>query len=157
MRVRWLIVTALAYGVVGGHLLLAQLWDEHGGLAWTRTATERLVWALVVFLVSILLLARRHPGRGGWMALHAAVAFLLGAAVAWSTVELLMLHSEHPWDNDVADFLLYCIDCARRAPIIRQTLIASGIGTVVAAGLAPLVARVVRPRTDQSRSAVPRA
>lgn len=147
MRVRWLIATALGYGLVGGHLLFGQLWDEHGGLAWTQTATVRLVWAVAVFLVSTAVLARCHlaPGKG-WIARHAAVAFLLGAAVAWVTLEYLMLGSEHPWDTDIPGFMLYCIDCGRRAPIVRQTLLATLVGTGAAAGLAPLVARVFRFR-----------
>jgi hypothetical protein len=49
----------------------------------------------------------------------------------------------HPWDTDVPDRYV-CLDCAPRLPMIRQTLVATLLGTIAAAGLAPLVARVAR-------------
>ena len=156
MRIRftWLMGTALAYGLVGGHLLYSDLWGIDGGLAWTSTARWRLGWAAFVFLTSTAWLARRHRTRGNaWMALHASGAFLLGAAAAWAMVEYRMLGSEHPWDTDIPDFLAYCIYCARRAPIIRQTLLAALIGSIATAVLAPLVARAVRG--GGGRAAVP--
>lgn len=158
MRIRfgWLIATALAYGIVGGWLLYTHLWDVHGGLAWTPAAVTRLVWAAFVFLASTLWLALRHPARGGrWMALHAGGAFLLGAAATWGMVEYQMLGSEHPWDTDIPDFLAYCLGCAQRAPIVRQTLLATLMGTIAAAVLAPLAARAVnhiRPRSGDVKT-----
>jgi hypothetical protein len=158
MRIRfaWLIGTALAYGIIGGYLLYTHLWDANGGLAWTPTAFVRLGWAAFVFLASTLWLTRRHPTqRDGWVALIAAGAFLLGAAVAWGVVEYHMLGSEHPWDTDIPGDMLYCIDCARRVPIIRQTLLAALAGTIATAVLAPLIARVVhraRPRAVEPRA-----
>lgn len=159
MRIRfaWLIGTALAYGIAGGHLLYAHLWDAGGGLAWTPTARWRLAWAAFVFLVSTAWLGRRHRTRGGaWMALHASGAFLLGAGAAWGMVEFLMLGSEHPWDTDIPDFLANCIDCARRAPIVRQTLGSAFAGTVASAVLAPMLARAVGDHRPRSGAAEPR-
>lgn len=151
MRIRWewLTATALAYGLIGGYLLYSHLWDVQGGLARTPTARGRAAWAAFVFLTSTFWLARRNPGRGGgWMALHASGAFLLGAAAAWGMVEYLMRGSEHPWDTDIPDFLASCVNCAQRAPIVRQTRIAALSGTVAAAVLAPRVVRAL----DRSRS-----
>lgn len=159
MRVRWMMATALAYGLPGGRLLYDQLWEAGRGLTWTRDSTERVLWTLAIFLVSTAWMARQHPEqRSGWIATHAASAFLLGAAIGWGVVELNMaFFAPHPWDTDAPSFLRECINCAQRAPIVRQTLIATALGTMAAAGLAPLVARVVRPRTNHPRTAAPRA
>ncbi len=144
IRLGWMVVTVLAYGVVGGHLLYSHVWDVHGGLAWTSTARWRVGWAALVFLASTRWLARRHPARGAWwVSLPASGAFLLGAAAAWGMLEYQMLGSEHPWDTDIPDSLAYCVNCARRAPILRQTLLAAVIGTAAAAVLAPLVVRAL--------------
>jgi hypothetical protein len=155
IRLAWLIGTALAYGIVGGYLLYTHLWDVNGGLAWTSTAFARLGWAAFVFLASTLWLARRHPTqRASWVALHAAGAFLLGAAAAWGVVEYFMLGSQHPWNTDLPGNLRYC-SCARRIPIIRHTLLAALSGTIATAVLAPLIARIVnraRPRALEPRA-----
>ncbi len=145
MRLGWLVLTAAAYGVYGGWLLYQHLWDANSGLAWTSIAWDRLLWAAGVFLLSTRSLARRHPAApAGWLALHAAGAFVAGAALAWCEVEYWMTRSEHPWDTDVDNLFMYCLDCVPRRPIIRQTVIATLIGSIAAAGLAPLVARVAR-------------
>ncbi len=151
IRVGWLATTALAYGIAGGWLLYAHLWDVNGGLAWTPAATARVLWAVFVLLGSTLWLARLHPPRGDrWMALHASAAFLLGAAAAWGIAEFLMRGSWQPRDADIREGMRYCMDCAQRAPILRQALLAALAGTIAAAVLAPRVARAVnhiRPRT----------
>lgn len=151
MRIRlgWVLATAAAYGVVGGELLYAHLWDDGSGLAWTETARIRLAWAAGVFLISSWLLARRNPSAPArWLALRTAAAFAIGAVVTWSMVEYRMTGSQHPWDTVVPP-PSECLDCALRAPIIRQTVIATLVGSIAAAGLTPLVARWARPRIRQ--------
>ncbi|HEU4886224.1 MAG TPA: hypothetical protein VFT45_28555 [Longimicrobium sp.] len=146
MRIRlgWLLATAAAYGLVGGELLYQHLWDYGSGLVWTAVATFRLAWAVGVLVISTWLLARRNPAASaGFLALHTVGAFVLGAAVTWSMLEYRMTGSMHPWDTAVRP-PLQCIDCAPRMPIIRQMIIATLVGSIAAAGLAPLVWRLAR-------------
>lgn len=146
IRLGWVLTTAAAYGVVGGELLYAHLWDAGFGPGWTDTARIRLAWATSVFLISTWLLVRRNPyAPARWLAFHSAAAFVIGAAVAWSMVEYRMTGSQHPWDTVVPP-PSECLDCARRAPIILQTVIVTLVGSITAAGLTPLMARSASPR-----------
>ncbi len=141
VRVGWLLATALAYGIPGGMLLYAQLWEANDGLAWSQTSTVRLAWTAIVFLLSTALLSHREARAGrGWTASHAGGAFMLGAVVTWCVLEYQMLDSSHGWDNGLPPGYS-CLDCAPRLPIVRQALVTAGIGTVLAAVLSPLVPR----------------
>ena len=145
MRVAWLIATALAYGVVGGSLFDSAIWGGNHGLAWTRASIARVYWAAAVLLVSTIWLALRHPSSArGWISLHAGAAFLIGAIVTWGVADLLVRGSQHGWDTNLpsefAGRFIYCT-CAPRSLLLRQTFIATVIGTIAAAALAPLVAR----------------
>lgn len=155
IRVGWLLATAVAYGLIGGTLLFCSLWEPGQGLTWTQTTTQRLGWALLVFLSSTMWLARRSPALPPRrVALHAAASFVLGAAVTWLALEYQMTGSQHPWDTEVARLGYHCLGCPLRMPILRQTLVATLLGTIAAAGLAPLIARAVR-RVRLVRSAEP--
>jgi hypothetical protein len=135
--------TAAGYGLGGGWLLFQHVWAFDYGRAWTDTATLRLAWAVAVFLASTAWLARRSravPAR--WLALHAAGAFVAGAALTWGVLEYWMAGNEHGWDTDYDHIVASCFDCVPRAAIIRQTILATLVGSIAAAGLAPLVVRV---------------
>ena len=73
---------------------------------------------------------------------------MLGAAATWGVLEYRMTGSQHPWNTEIPDGL-YCLDCAPRLPMIRQTLVATLLGALAAAGLAPLVARLSRSRAGR--------
>lgn len=144
IRPAWLLGTVAAYALPGGSLAFGYMWEQGDGLGWTNTATHRLAWAATVFLVSTVVLSRRNPSASTrWIVIHAVLAFVLGAAGTWGVLENQMTGSQHPWDTEVPGGV-YCLDCAPRLPMIRQTLVATLLGALAAAGLAPLVARVAR-------------
>jgi hypothetical protein len=149
-RWKWLVATMLAYGIAGGYLFDSAIWGGNHGLSWSRDSAMRVYWAAAVFLISTVWLARRHPSGGpGRIALHAGAAFLAGAVVAWEVADALVGASQHGWDSDDPDEFparfLYC-SCAPRAALLRQTVIAAAVGTIAAAAVSPLVARVARRR-----------
>lgn len=144
----WLIATTAAYGVPGGWLLYDHVWSSGSGLEWTDLAGARIGWVAVVFLFSSYWLARRNTGLSARpVAMHALAAFLLGAVVGWGVLEYLLTGGPHPWDTQACAGRgpgCVCISCAPRMLIVRQTLTAAMLGAVAVAGLAPLVAGVVR-------------